>query len=380
MTGQDRLGRVGGQLGLGLLFAFLLVFWAVKVGERGGGRGAAYWQFDLVAGLVVAVLALLRRRDRVRLAAAGLGVAAAAVLIARFAHLAGEPAPAMAVGLAVLVASAVRHRPVRPALIFSAAGFVVALSSFLTAAPTSYTDVPAATALNMTTWLAAMALGWGARLRAARGRAMTERVRRAERLDLARELHDVVAHHITGIVVAAQAARLVAARHPERLDGSLAGIEAAGSEALIAMRRVVGLLRDTTDAAPASPGPENLTDLVDRFAGQGQRVELTLPDGELDGPPEVTSTVYRVVQEALTNIARHAPQAGSVTVRVGRKPRAVTVEITDDAPAPARPHLRAGYGLVGMRERVEALGGTLRAGPRAEAGWSVSATLPMERA
>jgi signal transduction histidine kinase len=88
--------------------------------------------------------------------------------------------------------------------------------------------------------------------------------------------------------------------------------------------------------------------------------------------------VYRVVQEALTNVLRHAPKARSVTVTVGQDAQGVTVEVTDDASAaPARHHHRGGYGLIGMRERVETLGGSLRAGPRPGAGWSVRATLPV---
>jgi signal transduction histidine kinase len=106
-------------------------------------------------------------------------------------------------------------------------------------------------------------------------------------------------------------------------------------------------------------------------------VHLRVSDGEFGWPPEVTSTVYRVVQESLTNIARHAPHARSVTITIAQDQQAVTVEIVDDAPvAPVRYH-RGGYGLVGMRERVQALGGTLHAGPREEAGWSIRAILPV---
>jgi signal transduction histidine kinase len=232
--------------------------------------------------------------------------------------------------------------------------------------------------LNTVTWLAALAAGLGLRLRDARRHATTEAVRRDERLALARELHDVVAHHITGVVLQAQATRIVARTRPDDVDGSLAGIEAAGSEALTAMRRLVGVLRDDDDAAPATPGPEGLAALVARFDGHGPAVRLRLPDDPPGWPPEVTSTVYRIVQEALTNVARHAPHAGAVTVDVAQERDAVTVEVADDAPpAPVRRPHRTGYGLVGMRERVETLGGTLRAGPRPGAGWSVRATLPV---
>ncbi|GAA4228916.1 signal transduction histidine kinase [Streptosporangium album] len=204
-------------------------------------------------------------------------------------------------------------------------------------------------------------------------------MRRDERLKLARELHDVVAHHITSIVLQAQAAQLVARKHPEKVEGSLAGIEATGSDALAATRRVVGLLRDADDAVPAMPGPEQLSELVKRFHGHGPAVRLRLPADGSVWPPEVTSTVYRVVQESLTNISRHAPHARSVTVSVAQDRESVTVEVVDDAPpVPARyHHHRGGYGLVGMRERLEALGGTLCAGPRRGAGWPVLATLPV---
>ncbi|MFF7652460.1 sensor histidine kinase [Streptomyces sp. NPDC007983] len=112
--------------------------------------------------------------------------------------------------------------------------------------------------------------------------------------------------------------------------------------------------------------------------GHGPAIRLTLPEDKAPWPPEVTTTVYRMVQEALTNIARHAPNARLTTIEVHRTPETITVEITDDAPpgGPRYPH-RSGFGLIGMRERVEALGGTLRVGPRSEAGWSVHATLPI---
>jgi signal transduction histidine kinase len=211
-------------------------------------------------------------------------------------------------------------------------------------------------------------------------------VRRAERLELARELHDAAAHHITGIVIQAQAARLAAGPGPGRLAEALAGIEAAGSDALSSMRRVIGLLRDedVDNGAGVAPGPGELSELVSRFAGRagggGPDVALQLPDGPAGRgwPPEVTTTVYRVVQEALTNVARHAAAARSVGVTLRHDQQGVTVTVTDDAPAgaPRFPHA-GGYGLLGMGERVERLGGTLSAGPGARAGWTVTATLPL---
>lgn len=378
------LTRAAGDVLLGLVLAAALLVTAAALAASWGGLS---WAPGLVTGTVVGVLALLRRRHRFGTALAGLGVAAAAVIAGRLAALPEEPAPATAIALAVLVASAVRALPTRQAATVAGGGLAVVVASWLAAVPL----VPEATVLpvvSTATWLAAVAAGLGGRLLVARREAAVERVRRDERLAVARELHDVVAHHITGIVVQAQAAQIVARRGPEasgRLVNSLAGIEAAGSDALTSLRRVVGLLRDADDASPVAPGPEALGALVSRFEARGHEVRLRLPDGGPAWPPELTAAVYRVVQESLTNVTRHAPAAGSVTVEVSSTPDGVSVEVSDDAPhagtsrrAPDRaPEPGGGYGLVGMRERVEALGGTLRAGPRPGAGWTVLATLPL---
>ncbi|WP_208758772.1 sensor histidine kinase [Microbispora triticiradicis] len=376
--------RWAADAGLGAVFAVVLAFWASLIADSWGG---GYWRFDCAAGAAVCAIALFRRRDRAWAAVAGLAVAATAVLAARFADLPAEPGPGMALGLAVLVAAAVRRLPVRTACGVAAGGLAVAVGSLLTA-HTSAAGVPSVTAMNVAAWAAAVVAGLSPRLLDARRRAVAEAVRQAERLALARELHDVVAHHVTGIVVQAQAARLVARRSPEKAGDALGQIEAAGSDALAAMRRVVGLLRVAEgeaggpDAGPGVAEPGRLGDLVGRFEAGGRPVRLRLPREEETAmwPPEVASTVYRVVQESLTNIARHAPRAREVTVSVERDRDVVVVEVADDAPpgsqAGSRGGSRGGYGLLGMRERVEALGGTLRAGPRPGSGWSVLATLP----
>ncbi|WP_310741593.1 histidine kinase [Microbispora sp. H10670] len=370
--------RWAADAGLGAVFAVVLAFWASLIADSWGG---GYWRFDCAAGAAVCVIALFRRRDRAWAAVAGLAVAATAVLAARFADLPAEPGPGMALGLAVLVAAAVRRLPVRTACGVAAGGLAVAVGSLLTA-HTSAAGVPSVTAMNVAAWAAAVVAGLSPRLLDARRRAVAEAVRQAERLALARELHDVVAHHVTGIVVQAQAARLVARRSPEKAGDALGQIEAAGSDALAAMRRVVGLLRvagaDGPDAGPGVAEPGRLGDLVGRFEAGGRPVRLRLPREEETAawPPEVASTVYRVVQESLTNIARHAPRAREVTVSVERDRDVVVVEVADDAPPGSQGGSRGGYGLLGMRERVEALGGTLRAGPRPGSGWSVLATLP----
>jgi signal transduction histidine kinase len=373
---RDRWVRLVADAGLGVVFAAMSVVTAIAIGSSWGG---VYWPFDVAAGLVVCGIALLRRRHRAGAAATGLAVAAVAIVVSWAAELPQEPGPAMALALAVLVGSAVRALPARSAVAVAAAGLAV-VAGTLCAESLSSSGISGVTTLNAGGWLGALAVGLSGRLLNARRRAAAEKVRREERLELARELHDVAAHHLTGIVVQAQAAQLVSRRHPDdKVGSSMADIEAAGSGALGAIRRVVGLLRDGGDAVYAAPGFEQLSELVRGFEGRGEgpAVHLRVPDGEPVWPSEVSSTIYRVVQESLTNIARHAPTARSVTVDIAQDHQTITVEVTDDAPAAPTRYHRGGYGLVGMRERVEALGGTLRAGARGDAGWSVWATLPL---
>jgi len=368
----DRWVKVVSDAGLGALF---LVAVMIQVAALAASWGGASWVQGALAAVVVCGLALVRRRERTWTAVAGLAVAALTILVGLLpdVRLPAEPGPAMALGLAVLIGSAVRTlAPVR-------AGAIAGAGLLLIAAQLAVTPASAVPPIAAAIWLAGVTAGLALRLHDGRARAAADRVRRAERLELARELHDIVAHHLTGMLIQAQAAQVVARRNPERVPESLAEIEAAGSDAMVAMRRVVELLRDNDDTAPASPEPEGLGELVERFAKQHANVRLTAPGDETDWPPEVTSTVYRIVQEALTNVLRHAPHARSVDVTACRDAEGVTVEVVDDAPpGSARPRHRGGYGLIGMRERVETLGGTLSAGPRPSGeGWSVRATLPV---
>ncbi|MCT9139303.1 sensor histidine kinase [Streptomyces violarus] len=374
MTIPNPWAKVVSTVGLGVTFLVMIAIQAVALAQT---WGAASWVPGAAAAVVVCGLALMRHRERTWTAVAGLGVAALAVLVPLLpgTRLPAGLGPSLALGLAVLVGSAVRVLPTVRAGIIAGAGLLLVIAQF-TARPATAVSAIAAAA-----WLAACGVGLSLRRLDDRATATAKRVRRAERLELARELHDIVAHHITGMLIQAQAAQVVARRDPQNVSDSLTEIETAGIEAMAAMRRVVGLLRDTDDAAPASSGREGLSRLVERFSRQGPTVRLHTPADDTEWPPEVTSTVYRIVQEALTNVLRHASHARSVDVTVSRDAEAVTVEIADDAPPHSvRPHHRGGYGLIGMRERVETLGGTLCVGPRAGAGWSVRATLPVPTA
>ena len=374
MSVRDRLFGSAATAGLAVVFLAAIGFEAVAITQTWGAR---YWLVGGAAAGVVCVLALARRRLRAWAAGAGLGIAGLAIAAARVFHLPTEPGPAMALALAVLVGSAVRALPAVLAGALATGGLAVVGGAYLAARPDS-SGASGVVAMNSAAWLGAVAVGLGLRLLDDRAAAAAENVRRDERLELARELHDVVAHHITGMLIQAQATHIVARRNPGQVTESLTEIEAAGAEALRAMRRVVGLLRDTDDAPPASAGPEQLDVLVERFNRQGPPVRLLGSDESAAWPPEVTSTVYRIVREALTNVARHASHAHGVTVTVEQHASGVTVEVVDDAPpGPARASHRGGYGLIGMRERVETLGGTLHTGPRPGAGWSIRATLPI---
>jgi signal transduction histidine kinase len=352
--------------------AFAIAFDVSRIAKLGG-----QWPFDAGIGAVICAAALLRARNRGWAAVFGLAVFG----LGEIASLMWRLTPAQLlvaplIGLTVLAGSQARWLPVRSAVIVTAAGACV-----VAAAETSHGasfDPKALYALfGAVVWTAGAAVGVWLRYLDQRRLAALEAIRRNERLDLARELHDVVAHHVTGIVVQAQAARFAGQAH----SGTLAGIESAGLDTLAAIRRLVGLLRDPDDTGSVSSVPEPIDQLVERFARHGPAVDLRIPSdlAPTAWPPEVASTVYRIVQESLTNVARHAPDAVSVIVTIRHDPEEVSIEVTDNAPAATHRASRpgGGYGLIGMRERVEALGGRLQVGPMGDAGWAVLASVPV---
>lgn len=206
--------------------------------------------------------------------------------------------------------------------------------------------------------------------------------RRSERLAIAADLHDFVAHHVTGILVQTQVARMMADTDSDELDPVLAGIERAATEALASMRRTVGVLRDTEDAADRRPVGDlaGVAGLIDGFSSPIQKATLRREPGvPADLPHEVQAAAFRVVQEALTNVRRHAGDATEVIVRLGYRQARLEVTVSDDGRGgtqlPAAAH-GGGFGLVGLKERVTALGGELHAGPRERYGWEVRAVFP----
>jgi len=200
-----------------------------------------------------------------------------------------------------------------------------------------------------------------------------------ERLRIARDVHDIVSHSIATINVQASVALHVIDERPEQARDALATIKAASRDALRDLRGILGLLRDADEAEPRAPAGSlaQLPELVDRIRRTGVDVSLRRDEDGAPLPAPVDLAAYRVVQEALTNVVRHAPGA---VARVGVRRAGVEllVEVEDDGGAPVvEGRQGAGHGLLGMRERVHAVGGTLDAGPRAERGFAVRARLPL---
>ncbi|CCH29645.1 putative histidine kinase [Saccharothrix espanaensis DSM 44229] len=223
----------------------------------------------------------------------------------------------------------------------------------------------------------AVGAGWFLRTRdaerAVRMASAVADAQREERMALARELHDVVAHHLTGMLVQAQAAWEVSDDDPRAAHRLLPGIVTGGTEAMGAMRTLVGTLRQG-DAETATTDLEaDVLAAVDRVRQTGTPVRLRY-DLPADLPPEVGRSLLRLVQEALTNARRHAVAATGVDVELTLGPDVVRLVVSDDGEGGAA-RREGGYGLVGMRERVGLLGGRFTAGPVA-GGWRVSAELP----
>ncbi|SFW85249.1 sensor histidine kinase [Amycolatopsis australiensis] len=379
-------GRRGPLVAEAVVLGALVVLDTVLAARAGPGRGQLTTiavEFAPGVGPVVALLAVLRRRFPAHIAGLAtavsglslLGTAIAAALAAADARLPPQPGAAEALAIALLVGACCHRLPPRTATVQAVLGGCAA-----TLAPILRygTDSPAAlySAGAALLWGGALAGGLVLRDADVRHRVEVLELRSAERLRLARELHDLVAHQITGIVVRVQAAHRVA----ERTGGdtaTFAELEAAGTAALSAMRRLVGALR-TGDEDLFVP-PADLAAAVDRAVPDDERVHLDVsPDlASLAVAPEVVTTAHRLLTESLTNVRRHAPDAAEVRVLVHHEPPGeLRVEVVNDGAA--RPARRGGYGLLGMAERVAAVGGTVQAGPAAGRRWRVVARLPLE--
>jgi signal transduction histidine kinase len=205
-----------------------------------------------------------------------------------------------------------------------------------------------------------------------------------ERSRIAHELHDVIAHSVSVIVVQAAAAEEIAERDPTRTREALRTIRGVGNDALAEMRRLLGVLRNADDelALDPQPGVERLGELVGQAEAAGMTVHITVEGQHRPLPPGVNLTAYRVVQEALTNVRKHA-HTSEAQVLLRYVPEAIELAISDNGRGAAgapQPSNGAGHGLIGMRERVSLYGGTVNAGTRPNGGFSVEVRLPTDNA
>jgi signal transduction histidine kinase len=203
-----------------------------------------------------------------------------------------------------------------------------------------------------------------------------------ERARIARELHDIVAHHMSVIAVRAETAPFRIPELPEAVKDDMAETSAIAREALTEMRRLLGVLRGADVGAEHAPQPglDRLEGLVTAVRGAGLAVDLRITDGQRPLPAGVELSAYRILQEALSNALRHAPGAHA-TAEVAYEPKRLRLRVHND-PSPLRgerpPPARPGHGILGMRERAAMLGGALTAGPTPDGGYLVEAVLPLD--
>ena len=374
-------------LALALAVVGQIELWA---GSTDGPRAAA-----VVAALVATMPLLLRRRFPFGAPAFLFAGLALVSLVSPAAVYGGTSFTLFALMLAFWAAGAQRER--QPAVAGAAIGLAAVVVMLATGGRGGVVRTGDAE-LSLFIWsLIAVGLPLGAfalRAPAQRAAELQERADRlerereqrtraavaAERARIARDLHDVIAHSVTVMTVQGGAARLLLDSDPGRAREPLLVVEETGHQALADMRRLVGIVQDEPERAPAltpQPGLAELPALAEKLQRAGLPTDLVVHGEPETLTPGVELTAYRVVQEALTNALKHAGPA-TARVTVIYEPQALRLEITDDGPGTSSQR-NGGHGLVGMRERVALYGGRLEVGPRASGGFSVRARLPLER-
>jgi signal transduction histidine kinase len=346
---------------------------------------------DLFSGLLVCLIVMsltLRRRMPVAVLAF---VLAGSLTLTAFGYV---PMLGPAVAYLIAIYSVASHRGLATSLPVGAFGLILYVVSMALDGYWFWQAVSNAVLLVGVWWI-----GRSLRLRRAylneleararrleRAREADSRAARAEeRSRIARELHDVVAHHVSVMTVQAGAARRILHRDPEAVQDALSTIEQMGRTALGEMRRLVGVLR--TEAEPArselspQPGVHDVSGLVDQLRETGLQVQLWVEGESRSLSPGVDLAAFRLVQEALTNTLKHAGPQARAWVRIQYADRQLEIEVEDDGRGLVAGLGRPGgngHGLVGMRERVALYGGDLRIGPRSGGGFEVRARFPLE--
>jgi len=369
------LAIADGVLAVGLTLADVYSATAAPI----GGPIEPTWLCWLV-GLGLGLPLVVRRRWPVPVTVVITTVAIAATLSSIIPDYAGA-APGISIACALYVVGL--SCPARPSLLAASFGVVgMSLAVFTASRLSDHPTVPSSVALSGLL----PALGWiiGLAVRERREHAAwrfeqrTNEAVQDERLRIARELHDIVAHSMTLIAVKAAVANHVADDRPQETRAALGIIETTSRQALVELRRALGVLRTSAPNAP-TPGLDDLLAVAERARMVGLRVDLTLPPAgparsDMGVPDGWELATYCIVQESLTNVVRHA-RATRCTVTVGLESGGVRIRVTDDGPA-SLPAPVDGHGILGMRERAELYGGELTAGPDPAGGFVVMAWLP----
>ena len=353
------------------------------------GVGHSRWPLYTLVALTMAVPIVFRRRHPEK---AFIAAAAAAAL-----QVALAPRPVFTdVSMLVLLYTLAAYRPRRT----SVAGLAVCLAGAGLAiarwAPGRAVDSYGGAAQVVSFFAVPIVLAWvlGDSMRYRRGyyRALEERADRlererdaharvaaaAERARIAREMHDVIAHNVSVMVVQADGAAFALDAEPDRAREALTAISRTGRQALTEMRRLLGVLRTDDDRAELAPQPGvgQISNLLEQARAAGLAVTLTVEGLPRELPGGADLAAYRVIQESLTNTRKHGGPAASAWVTLHYGVNDLRLSIADDGRGAAAPPDHGGHGLIGMRERVEIYGGTVRAGPRSGGGFQVTARLP----
>jgi len=391
---RQALGRPRGRLGIRLgdvgMAAVVLVAVELSV-VTGGGAGAA--PLDARAYLLGAVLVLpvlLRNRyPRFELLACSVLL----LLYYTFDRRDISPAPLLSVPLYDAAAAGFLVAAIVIPAVYMAIGLVVVELSNHSGLVALINDfLPSIVVLALAIGLGdavrsrrALAAETAERLRVAHEEREAEAARRVaeERLRIARDLHDTVAHAMATITVQAGSALHVLGDRDEKLRGALTAIRETSKHALREMRETLGHLRQGTEngAIQVTPGGlDRLPALRDAVTAAGAPVTIAVEGEQRPLPPSVDEVAYRIVQESLTNVLRHAGPAARATVRLCYEPTALGISVIDDGAGAAASDgdgRSAGHGLTGMAERAASVGGHVTAGPRGEGGFEVSARLPL---
>lgn len=330
------------------------------------------WRPIMVVEIVVLAVALLRRRtDPLGAVALGFGVAILVDVASIIAGVDGSVSPYSMAFLLLLPYALLRWGSGREAAI----GSGIMLAAYALGLVRDHSNITES-AIGLLFLVFPGALGAAVRFWSTSRTRELDQVRLREREQLARELHDTVAHHVSAMVIRAQAGRVVAASQPEAAVDALRIIEAEGSRTLAEMRTMVAALRARDEPEMAPRG--GVTDIARMAASMGDHPEVEVRTvGDLDDLSEaVDAAIYRIAQESLTNAMRHARHATRVEVEVHGDADRVHLTVRDDGDPVAPGGSLGGYGIVGMKERATLLGGTLDAGPGTDRGWIVSAALP----